>query len=959
MDNLDNLDRKQPSYIKNIIIYVLIILFFIGIVFVYYGMLYQETRENIIAAGRDDAVTSANRINMHLSSSVDIIKLSGYTVDNMIRENRSKEDILDYLTDETVAVRDSLIADTTGVYGYIMGEYMDGSGWVPEAGYDPTIRPWYTEAMKGNGELVMVDPYVDLDTGTVMIAISRTLCDGESVTGIDLSLKEFQNLIEEHLSEKRFFKEFIINGNGRIVAHSDNSMVGLDRSEDTDDFDEQIYDNLSTSKDNFFFIDYKNKDYMVYVMPLSYDWSYITVIDATEDFSRLKVPLMVTVFTAIIMIGLLSFFIIKSDKKSREAYELTLKSEGILAANEAKTSFLSNMSHEIRTPINAIMGMNEMILREADGGTIKEYSENIKKSGGLLLSLVDDIMDFSKMEAGELTINETYYDLSITIYDIVNMISDRVKEKGLTLNLDFDKDIPKLLKGDEQRIKQVIMNILTNAVKYTEEGSITFTIGFEAVENEKDRIKLIVSVKDTGIGIKQEDLEKLFWRFERIEEKRNRNIEGIGIGINITQSLLEMMGSTLTVESTYGEGSVFGFVLMQEVIGEGRLGDYETFSVEHGNNGEGAKEAADSKRERLVAPDARILSVDDNPMNLMVLNSLLKDTLVTIDTAEDGYKALELAYARQYDLILLDHMMPKMDGIETLHEIRTGENDLNKRTPVICLTANAISGARQRYIVAGFDDYMSKPVDPEKLEAMLFSYLPEDKIKTVSVKTDNSYEDNPPDEDDVREESQADELALLDGSLIDTSEGIKNCGSSDAYLSLVKMFYDSMEKSIKEIDGLFEDWDVKNYTIKIHALKSSARLIGAMQLGELAQSLENAGKSGDEEYIKTNHLSYIESYRQVGQVIADYYAKTNELKSQDKEKEDEDKPLIDDDGLKNFYSELYQAADDIDSDRIDDILAALDGYSMSDGDRELIKGVKEAADGFDYDEIIEMLKDRM
>ncbi|MBQ8983896.1 MAG: response regulator [Lachnospiraceae bacterium] len=951
------MNKKQPSYVKNIIIYVLIILFFISIVFVYYRMLYQETRENIISTGRNDAVVSANRINMYLSSSVDILKLSGYTVDNMILEDRSKEDILGYLTDETVAVRNSLIADTTGVYGYIKGEYMDGSGWVPEDGYDPTIRPWYTEARNGNGELVMVDPYMDLDTGTVMIAISRTLCDGESVVGIDLSLHEFQMLIEEHLSEKRFFEELIINGNGNIIAHSDNSLVGEAYSGDTNALDKLIYDNIQISQDNFFFIEYDHKDYMVYIMPLSYDWSYITVIDATDDYNRLRIPLVITVVTAVIMVALLSFFIIKSDKKSREAHELALQSERMMAANEAKTSFLSNMSHEIRTPINAIMGMNEMILREADKDTIMEYSENIRNSGGLLLGLVDDIMDFSKLEAGKLEVIRAEYDLSLTICDLVNMISDRVREKGLTLNLDFDNNMPKHLKGDEQRIRQVIMNLLTNAVKYTEKGSITFAIGFEQADAEQNSIILKVSVKDSGIGIKEEDLEKLFWRFERIEEKRNRNIQGTGLGLNITQGLLEMMDSTLMVESTYGEGSVFGFRLKQEVIGEEKLGDYETFSRELKYDRNKHKEALAHHREKLTAPTARILAVDDNPMNLVVLNNLLGYTLITVDTADDGHQAVELAGKQPYDLILMDHMMPGMDGIEALHEIRKAKSSPNAQTPVICITANAISGARETYISEGFDDYMSKPVNPQRLEEVLLHYLPESKVEMAAEDKENISGSTLADEETVNKDSGENAISLLDGSLIDTSEGLTNCGSYDSYLALVKMFSDSMEKSIEELNRLYQDWDVKNYTIKIHALKSSARLIGAMNLGELAQSLENAGKSADEEYIRINHSFFIGGYREVGALITDVQKQINGSAAQ--EEEAVDKPEIDADALAQYYSEISEAADEIDSDRIHDILVTLDRYSMAEADRELIAAIENAADGFEYDEIIEMLKDKV
>ena len=325
------------------------------------------------------------------------------------------------------------------------------------------------------------------------------------------------------------------------------------------------------------------------------------------------------------------------------------------------------------------------------------------------------------------------YDVSVVLNDLVNMIRSRADGKGLALQLDFDGSMPKRLRGDEVRIKQVITNILTNAVKYTEKGSVTFHVGYERIEDEPDSVWLDVSVKDTGIGIKPEDVEKLFSEFERIEERRNRNIEGTGLGMNITKSLLEMMDSRLNVESVYGEGSTFSFRLKQKVVSWDALGDYEAaFRASLANR--------KKYREKFTAPDAAVLVVDDTPMNLAVFKSLLKRTGVQIDTAESGDKGLKLASAKKYDMIFLDHMMPGKDGIETLHELHAQSENPNLQTPTVCLTANAISGAREKYLSEGFDDYLTKPIDAERLEEMLMRYLPENKLmepvetSSVSVK---------------------------------------------------------------------------------------------------------------------------------------------------------------------------------------------------------------------------------
>ena len=397
------------------------------------------------------------------------------------------------------------------------------------------------------------------------------------------------------------------------------------------------------------------------------------------------------------------------------------------ARSEAKSQFLSNMSHEIRTPINAILGMNEMILRESREPAIAEYAENVRNAGNTLLGLVNDILDFSKIEAGKMDIIPVDYDLASVLNDLVTMIQTRADDKGLLLDVKVDPDIPVELHGDEIRIKQVATNILTNAVKYTEKGTVSLNVGYEELpaEDGRNMIGLRFSISDTGIGIKQEDMEKLFTAFDRIEEQRNRTIEGTGLGMNITKRLLTMMGSELEVESEYGKGSTFSFTVKQVAVSEHRIGNYEESY---------RRTLAQRKRykEKFTAPDAHVLVIDDTPMNLAVFKSLLKTTKVQIDTAESGFEGVELANKNLYDIMFVDHMMPKKDGIETLAEIKAGSGP-NKDTTAVCLTANAVSGAREKYISAGFDDYLTKPIVPEKLEQMIMEYLPEEKLTRIPV----------------------------------------------------------------------------------------------------------------------------------------------------------------------------------------------------------------------------------
>ena len=390
-------------------------------------------------------------------------------------------------------------------------------------------------------------------------------------------------------------------------------------------------------------------------------------------------------------------------------------------ANAAKSRFLANMSHEIRTPINAVLGMDEMILRESREDTIRSYASDIMSAGKTLLSLINDILDLSKVEEGKMEIVPVQYELANLINDLVNMISDRAVKKSLKFNVEVNENIPHLLFGDEMRIRQCALNILTNAVKYTEKGSVTLNIDYK--EKDWENIYLHFTVTDTGIGMKDEDIEKLFQPYQRIEEERNRTIEGTGLGMSITRQLLDLMGTEMEVRSEYGKGSVFTFAVEQKIIDPDKIGDYaQKFSE--------SREKSHAYRELFHAPDARILVVDDTEMNLTVIQNLLKQTQIRIDTASTGKDAITLATVNKYDVLFIDHMMPDMDGIETLKNIR--ETKMNQGTAAVALTANAVSGARDSYINSGFSDYLSKPVDSSLLEKMLYTYIPKDKIKIIT-----------------------------------------------------------------------------------------------------------------------------------------------------------------------------------------------------------------------------------
>ncbi|MBE5859819.1 MAG: response regulator [Butyrivibrio sp.] len=612
--------------------------------------------------------------------------------------------------------------------------------------------------------------------------------------------------------------------------------------------------------------------------------------------------------------------------------KLAEAAEAANQANAAKSHFLSTMSHDIRTPMNAILGLNEMIFRNSREEEIISYSESIRTAGITLLGIINDILDFSKIEAGKMDIICVDYYFASMLNDLVNMVQGKAQEKGLLFNLDIDRNIPMILHGDEIRIKQIITNILSNAVKYTKEGSITFKVESEKIEKEPDSIRLKVSVSDTGIGIKPENMNNLFKAFERIDENRNRNIEGTGLGMSIAQSFLAMMGSHIEVESEYGKGSTFSFELVQGVKDFSPIGNYE----EAFKNGILHRE---KYRERFTAPEARILVVDDNPVNLTVFANLLKRTKVQIDSANSGDEAILLWKSRSYDIVFLDHMMPDKDGIETLKEMKGITDTPNAKVPVICLTANAISGMRKMYISAGFDDYITKPIDPDYLEELLLKYLPKDKITMAD------------------QDTKVDEYVIPEFiwgiEALDVNQGITYCGCRENYMLALKSYLDAAENNADEIEKYCNAGDIKNTIIKIHALKSTSRMIGAGALGDFAARLEAAGKAGDMEIVKKGLQELLTMYRKLISDLEPLY--------QYDEKTDETEdggPLISDEDIKKAYEELAGFCDSFDYDSVIDTLKKLEKYKFPEAEMARFEALKEAVDNFDYDKIPEILHEK-
>lgn len=538
-------------------------------------------------------------------------------------------------------------------------------------------------------------------------------------------------------------------------------------------------------------------------------------------------------------------------------YDLTKEKnmlEEVVRANEAKSQFLANMSHEIRTPINGILGMDSVLLKECHDENLREYAKNIQSAGQSLLSIINDILDISKIESGKMEILTIRYQLFSVLNDCYNLTKIKLQNKPVSFIMQINEKLPSWLYGDEVRIRQIINNFLSNAVKYTKEGNITFELDFE--EKTDEQILLVITVRDTGIGIKEEDLGKLFESFTRIEEKRNRNIEGTGLGLNLTKNLVNLMGGEVFAESTYGKGSCFTAKIPQKIADAKPIGDF-------GKRYQQYLSTSDDDKLSFLAPDAKILVVDDVTMNLKVVEGLLKATKIQIDTAVSGSECLECVKTTPYQMIFLDHMMPEMDGLETLEHMKNLADNPNAQTPVIMLTANAIVGAKEEYIEAGFTDYLTKPIRETELLEMILKYLPEELVcenggQGIEKSQDAQDMEQPEAGGEGAEPLQR--LEQLEG--LDVKTGLTYCmNEEDFYIEMLQEFLQADKASQLKHFLAEEDWD--NYRTTVHALKSTSLTIGAAHLSGEAKALEMAAKEGNMDYIRSHHDGVMDEYKEL------------------------------------------------------------------------------------------------
>ena len=603
------------------------------------------------------------------------------------------------------------------------------------------------------------------------------------------------------------------------------------------------------------------------------------------------------------------------------------------AATQAKSAFVSNISHEIRTPMNSIVGITEVMLRSEHSPKEQEFLLNIQSSGQALLTIINDVLDFSKIESGKMQLVLEPYDTLSLFHDLKLTMENQIGRRPLELIYEIDPAMPCILNGDVGRIRQVITNLVSNAIKYTESGHVHFSV--QVRKKDADKISLYYEVEDTGIGIRKEDQEILFHSFQRVDLKKNRRIQGTGLGLTISQNFVNMMGGTIGVESEYGKGSKFYFTIDQTIMDPTPISE---INYEQRHNSVISKEAESV----FTAEDAHLLLVDDNSLNLLVAQELLKPLHLQIDTAENGKDAVTMVQQNHYDLVLMDHMMPVMDGIEATKAIRALPEPQYKELPIIALTANAMVDAQKEFANAGMNGFVAKPIDFQIICTQLRKWLPKDMIHELSrEEAEKVLSDETETTDSITDSSTDSSAENPTGFRFEN--GLPYCGSEEALKQIIQIFYNTIDSKSKKIEQCLEEQLLKDYTIEVHALKSSALLIGAPGLSEAAKELEKYGNEENLAALEEKTGPMLTMYRSLKQILRPYVEETESGK----------KEVSADDWIATL-EQMHLCVEQFDMDGVDHAMETLETFQTPDNLKDSMEQLRVCVADVAMEEIMKL-----
>ena len=841
-----------------------IILVVVGLAFTTVGVYIfkhylESVKQETLLAGKMSNARDAETIDGFLAKSESVLRVTARIIEKSLDHGAMQAHIESLLVSEAQYYKHTNEIALSNMFGILREEFFNGGRWTPAAGYVPSNRPWYQNAPMEHGKVALIPTHMTPHGGEQVVTISLRLSDKRSVLAMDLYLKDMLAGVKKSDLSNMLV---IIDKKGMVVSHTDITQNGKNYL--SADFwgsdEEKLARAITFASEEPFVFNLRGRDYRVFSTLIQGEWYVVRLVEENGLWKTMNyaVARNAILFFMIYVLFILLFTAI---------FAKYLK---LVRVNRSKTAFLTSMSREIRSAVNGILGMNSIVQKELHDDNMKEYSNNIQSAGHSIISLVNDVLDVSKIESGRLSIESMEYDIFTVLQECYNENEPKAKAKGLTFHIDCDPDIPSCLWGDQNRIIQIINNLLSNAVRFTEVGGVSLSVGFDNLPpigslRTDDYIMLKIAVKDTGVGIRKEDRDSIFNKYLPKSPKDESDIEGMGLGLSLTQELLAKCGGHMSINSRYGEGSSFLVEIPQLVLNTEPMGD---FAMRYRNASRKNKDNA----EIFLAPEARILIVDDVELNIKMFRGFLNNSQVKIDEALSGHQCLQLVESRHYDLIFLDHMMPVMDGVDVFRKMRMMDKYPNKNTPVIALVSEGESLTKDSFLAEGFADYLLKPVKERDLHRTMKWYLPKQLVLTpedltepviptvnlmngmssaASNKIETSYGEGELELRPITAPTLLDRFKAF-SEFLDIKAGLNYCADDEEiYVEMLQEYVNS--PLCRNVDACYKNSDWDNYRFYMHVLYDSSVAIGAISMAEIFRNLETASRESRMKTVQDTH----------------------------------------------------------------------------------------------------------